>query len=392
MTSPEQIDQKLLRDKPTLISYAQAACFGWLIFGSGPAINFLREDLNLSRATASAHSLGMTLGGIIAGLTGQRLIRQFGRGKLLRWASIVFAIGLFLFCFGPNIYFTLLGVTLSFIGGVTIVQSTAAFLSTHHGQNAPAAISELHGVAAGIGLLSPVLVGLFVTFGFSWRLALAAGVLAVGVVEVFRGRDLDSYGTPKTTEANNIHHDVAGKLPKAFWLSCTAMICTSAVEYAMLLWSSDYLRTSGGFAKGASAIALGCIVGAMAVGRLLGSVLTKKWNAEKMYSASLLIALIGFVVFWSSTNSVLLVSALTITGLGIALHFPFGIERAIKVSAGRPDKATSRIAIATALSSGIAPFSIGILADHIGVRSAFLVVPVALVVAIIVVLRNPVVR
>lgn len=392
MTSPQRTDKKLHRDKPTLISYAQAACFGWLIFGSGPAINFLREDLNLSRATASVHSLGMTLGGIVAGLTGQRLIRQFGRGKLLRWASLVFAVGLVLFCFGLNIYFTLLGVTLSFIGGVTIVQSTAAFLSTHHGHKAPAAISELHGVAAGIGLLSPVLIGLFVTVGFSWRLALVVGAVAAGAVEIFRGRNLNSYGIPKITEANNSHHDIAGKLPREFWWACTAMICTSAVEYAMLLWSSDYLRTSGGFAKGASAIALGCIVGAMAVGRLLGSALSRKWNAEKMYSTSLLLALVGFLAFWSSTNSVLLVCALTVTGLGIALHFPFGIERAIKVSAGRPDKATARIAIATALSSGIAPFSIGILADQIGVRNAFLVVPVALVVAIIVVVRNPVIR
>ena len=96
---------------------------------------------------------------------------------------------------------------------------------------------------------------------------------------------------------------------------------------------------------------------------------------------SLLLALVGFLGFWATTNPVLMITFLTVTGFGLSLHFPFGIERSIKVSAGRADKATTRIAIATAISSGIAPFSIGLLADHIGVGQAFLVVPASLLVA-----------
>ena len=384
------ITETFVRDKPTLISYAQASCFGWLIFGSGPAINFLRDDLHLSRAMASAHSLGMSIGGIAAGLSAQKLIHQFGRGRLLRWASIVLAIGILLFTVGRIVPLTLLGFTLCFLGGVTIVQSTAAFLSHHQGRFASASISELHGVAAGFGLLSPVVIGLCVTYGFGWRIGMAVGILATVIVEAVRGRDTASYGLPFSTDDEAVGHDVPGPLPRAFWWACVAMICTSGVEYAVLLWSSDYLRSNGGLAKGASAIALGCVVGAMAVGRIAGSVLTRRFSSERLYIGSLLLALVGFLGFWRSSAPIIMIAFLTITGFGLSLHFPFGIERAIKVSANRADRATTRIAIATAISSGVAPFSIGVLADHFGVSQAFLVVPGALLVAFFVAGMRPV--
>lgn len=380
--------QTFVRDKPTLISYAQASCFGWLIFGSGPAISFLRDDLQLSRAMASVHSLGMSIGGIVAGLSAQKLIHQFGRGKLLRWASLVLAVGILMFSLGQVVPLTLLGFTLCFLGGVTIVQSTAAFLSHHQGRFASASISELHGVAAGFGLLSPVVIGLCVTYGFGWRIGMAFGVVATLAVELIRGRDTSSYGLPFSTDEDSTGHDVPGPLPKAFWWACVAMICTSGVEYAVLLWSSDYLRTNGGLAKGASAIALGCVVGAMAVGRLAGSVLTRRFPSERLYLGSLLLALCGFLGFWASSAPVIMIIFLTITGFGLSLHFPFGIERSIKVSLGRADRATTRIAIATAVSSGVAPFSIGVLADTYGVSKAFLVVPAALFLAVLVTLRG----
>lgn len=382
--------QTFVRDKPTLISYAQASCFGWLIFGSGPAISFLRDDLHLSRAMASAHSLGMSIGGIAAGLSAQKLIHHFGRGKLLRWSSLVLSIGILLFCVGKAVPLTLLGFTLCFLGGVTIVQSTAAFLSHHQGRFASASISELHGIAAGFGLLSPVVIGLCVTYGLGWRIGMAVGVVATILVEIARGRDTASYGLPFSTEEEAVGHDVPGELPKAFWWACIAMICTSGVEYAVLLWSSDYLRSNGGLAKGASAIALGCVVGAMAIGRIAGSILTRRFSSELLYLGSLLLALVGFLGFWSSSAPIIMIAFLTITGFGLSLHFPFGIERAIKVSANRADRATTRIAIATAISSGVAPFSIGVLADHFGVSQAFLVVPGALLVAFFVAGMRPV--
>ena len=334
----------------------------------------------------------MALGGILAGLSGPPLIRRFGRGVLLRWASFFFAVGLAMFCLGHSIPVTLLGITISFFGGVTIVQSTAAFLSHHHRDLAPAAISELHGVAAGVGLLSPVVIGLCITFNLGWRVGLALAVAAILIVELFRGQDVSIYGNVIGKNSLSTQHDVAGALPRSFWWACIAMVCTSGVEYAVLLWSSDYLRTNGGFAKAASAIALGCVVGAMAFGRLTGSVLMRRFDAEFLYRSSLVLALLGFLAFWVSTNQVALIIFLTLTGLGISLHFPFGIERAIFTSEGRADKATTRIAIATGLSSGVAPFSIGLLADHIGVRNALLVVPSALVLAIFVVVKNPAIR
>ena len=75
-----------VRDKTTWISYLQATCFGWFIFGFGGTLQFLREDLDLSRTVVSFHSLAMSVGSVTAGLATGAIIKRTGRGLMLRYA------------------------------------------------------------------------------------------------------------------------------------------------------------------------------------------------------------------------------------------------------------------------------------------------------------------
>ncbi|MFM8774862.1 MAG: MFS transporter, partial [Actinomycetota bacterium] len=66
-----------------------------------------------------------------------------------------------------------------------------------------------------------------------------------------------------------------------------------------------------------------------------------------------------------------LIIGLVLFGLGIGLHFPLGIGRAMRASDGQPDRAAGLTSAGIAVMSGIAPFGLAALADAWGVHLAF---------------------
>ena len=163
------INRRPVRDKTTWISYLHASCFAWFIFGFGGTLQFLREELDLSRTVVSFHSLAMALGSVTAGLATGAIIKRTGRGLMLRYASVLLATGILLFTLGQTLPFTLLGVAFTTCAGSLIIQGTGSYLAYQQKQAAPAAISELHAIASSLGLLAPVLGGIGVTVGFGGR-------------------------------------------------------------------------------------------------------------------------------------------------------------------------------------------------------------------------------
>lgn len=384
------INRRPVRDKTTWISYLQATCFAWFIFGFGGALQFLREDLDLSRTLVSFHSLAMAFGSVTAGIATSSIIKRTGRGRMLRYSSILLATGILFFTLGKSLPFTLIGVALTACAGSLIIQGTASYLSYQQKQAAPAAISELHAIASSIGLLAPVLVGIGVTVGFGWRPGIQVSAVCVLLIELARGKNTDSYGPKSQADVESDHHDLTGELPSIFWWSWLAVVCTASVEFSMLLWSPEVLTSQGGLTKGASAAALATIVGGMSVGRLIGARLTSQFDSESLYRASLIISFFGFMSFWLSTSATIMLVSLSVTGLGMSLHFPFGFERALRASGGRPDRGGGRLSIGSGLASGIAPFAVGAMADQIGIHNAYAIVPVSMMLAILIAWFRPI--
>jgi len=132
---------------------------------------------------------------------------------------------------------------------------------------------------------------------------------------------------------------------------------------------------------------LGCVVGGMFVGRFFGSQLAIRINSEKLFLGSLVLALVGFLGFWQSHSAILLMVMLAITGLGVSLHFPLGIDRALRASEGRQDRASGLISVGAGFASGAAPFALGAWADRTSVHTAYAIVPIALTIAVFITAR-----
>jgi fucose permease len=90
------------------------------------------------------------------------------------------------------------------------------------------------------------------------------------------------------------------------------------------------------------------------------------------------------MLFWLSSIPVIMLIGLTLTGLGMSVHFPLGIARAIRSSVGHSDRAAALISVGTGTASGLAPFLLGALADGVGTHWAYAIVPTVLVIGIVI--------
>jgi fucose permease len=128
----------------------------------------------------------------------------------------------------------------------------------------------------------------------------------------------------------------------------------------------------------------------MFIGRLYGSQLAQTWSIDRLLIASILLALGGFAVAWLVAEPFVILTGLFVVGLGIAVHWPIGVSRAVASSGGLTDRASALSSVAAGAASGIAPFILGAMSDTIGFHRAFLIVPLLLITALVLIIAKPV--
>jgi fucose permease len=99
---------------------------------------------------------------------------------------------------------------------------------------------------------------------------------------------------------------------------------------------------------------------------------------------------VGFVVAWLSSSAVMMLVGFSITGVGLGLQSPLSIGRAVNAAVGQPDRGAGLTSVAAGIASGVAPFALAAVADHVGVHTAFLIVPLLMVAGILLVRAAPV--
>ena len=128
----------------------------------------------------------------------------------------------------------------------------------------------------------------------------------------------------------------------------------------------------------------------MFIGRIVGSRLAQTWTVDRLLISSIVLTLSAFFVAWTLTRAWVILTALFVVGLGIAVHWPIGVSRAVASSGGRIDRASGLSSVAAGVAGGISPFVLGVLSDQIGFHLAFLTVPALLATALALLLIRPV--
>ena len=121
----------------------------------------------------------------------------------------------------------------------------------------------------------------------------------------------------------------------------------------------------------------------MLIGRTAGSRLLRHARPQHLFSLALLVAALGFLLYWWALQPVLATVGLFVLGLGVALLYPLTLGFAIGAAGDRADAASARFMLAAGLAIASMPALLGALADEVGLHMAHLLVPALVALALI---------
>ncbi len=376
-----------VRDRPTLVTYASLSTWAWFVYGFGASLALLRDDQGTSAWVGGLHGTALAAGGILGALATPRLNRRFGRGIVTRGAIIGVVLCILWFLWpGTPVGSTIAAIFVTCFFGNILVVCINSFIADHQGAASPAAFTESLSLAALMGLLAPLGVGLATASVLGWRAGLLVTVIAYAIIEVVRGRRLSVYGASEEPGSTRDR----SPLPPLTWWSLVAGTCYIGAEFCLSLWGVDLLRDRAGLSPAAAAAGLATILGGIFLGRALGIRLTERWDPELLLRGSLIAGLVAFTVAWISTAPAVILVALFLTGFGLSLTWPLSMARIMASAEGRNDRAASVTLAMNTAAIGAAPFALGAVSGVLGVHLAFLIVPVLLVASLVLVVVRPV--
>jgi fucose permease len=137
------------------------------------------------------------------------------------------------------------------------------------------------------------------------------------------------------------------------------------------------LLTASGLRAAQAATAMSSFYLGILAGRVGGVWLTRRsGRTVPLLWASLAVTAAGFLLFWLAGLPVPAIAGLFLCGLGIANLYPLSLALALAAAPGNGDTANARTQLLGGVLVIAAPYLLGSLADHLGLRAAFTIEPV----------------
>jgi len=392
--------------------YGVNGAWASFVYLSGPIARILAEDMGVSVTTAGLVGTAMAMGIATASAVAPRAVLRRGRDGATRIAVIVLACAMAglavvppLLGGTPGFAAALLLVWVGGTGGGIVLNASTARLSALHPAHSGQAITEANAVAAWVGVLSPLLLGMALGAGLGWwvgvvvclvlLLAALAGLVLADRTQA--GRADDAHTSVVTTVAGDEGYEPgpgsegtpddtpgrARQLPGLFWVAMVALFAAAGTEFAINFWGSALIEAQTGAGTATATAAMSAVVAGIAVGRTIGSWTTARLGPHVMLLGGFGLALVGFAILWTATAVPLSVLGLFVAGLGLATLFPLVLDRGILLSGGQPDTAMSRSSLVLGLAVGGAPFLLGALGSVMSVQAALLLVPVLILAGLV---------
>jgi len=362
----------LKRDQLTWLMYFMLAGLAYQQGILGPLMPFLRESLDMTYTQGGVLVTAIALGMILTGLTSERVAQRVGRRAMLWGGAVGFVVGSWALAFSSTFETAFAAVLFNSVAGAMTMATVNATLSDHHGPLRTSALAEANVAAALSSSASPWLIGLFQSSGLGWQWSLLVTLGIIAAIAAVYGRVPIPDMPPQATAPGA----GARRLPIGFWVYWLVAIGVVAFEWCFVVWGADYLAAVVGLEPPLASALMGVYLGAMVIGRFVGSWLTRRWPPAIVLPAALVLALLGFPLFWTALTPSLAVTGLFIAGLGVANLFPVTIGIAVGQAAGLTNTATARVSLAVGLAIFAAPLVLGNLADRFSLQTAFAIVPV----------------
>lgn len=370
--------ERFVRDRFTWLAYFMLAYYAYLQATLGPASPFLRAELSLNYTVTALHVSAFALGMVLAGLTGERAARRWGRRFTFWGGAAGMALGAVMITLGRSAPVTIgSSFVMGLIGSFLLVMIQAS-LSDKHGKWRAIPLTESNVAAALSAGLAPLLIGALESSRIGWRGALLLPAVCIMFVVGRYHREHVPEAHHENFEANKARR----ALPRVFWLYWLIVFFSVSVEWCTIFWSADFLEKVVGLPKVNAATLVSVFFVAQFVGRYVGSRLVQTIDGALLLLAALGLSLAGFLCFWLSPLRLLNVIGLFITGLGVANLYPLGLAVTSSLAPDQANVASGRISFGSGFAILVAPQLLGGLADQIGIHRAYGIVAFLLVAAL----------
>ena len=372
------------RDRFFWIVATQTAIVNFYLGGFGPAQSLLRADQGTSLTIAGLHGTAMGVASIAAGYANPHLAHRFGRAKS-QWIGLgIFLLGLFLFVISPPVILTIPATLITGFGTSIVINTMLSSMSHHYGKAAEVAIPQANGIAS-IGFVTgTALIGTIASlYRDFWRLGLLlAFPVALILILVGREKEVEDHVPDESGPQS-------GKMSTKFWLAWFSFVACISSEFATSFWSAALLKDRVGSTAAISTVAVVALGTGMGIGRWFGGLVLKNFKLDTQLLGLISLQFIGFSAFWLSHSMLISLICLFTIGLGISMQFALSAIRLVSFSNNRPDLAIGRSSLAAGIAIAGAPFLLGFLGDNFGISRAYIMVPVLIAIAFVLIILTP---
>ncbi len=388
----------IARDRPTWLFYGVNGVSAFFLYSVGPATLLIADDLGVSAQAAALHGTAMAAALLLTPLLAPPATRRWGRRRTIAAALAAMPVGVLVMLLAPTLAVSLLGAFLAGCAGSVAAVAANAALADAHPRVSSTVLSEATALAAWVGVLAPLLMGVFLDAGLGWRLGLGMAVpLALGVAGlVWRSgegrarpegsRDAtaaraDPAGGPAAPAAGppGWLAEHGGRIPPRYWLVMVGLVAAAGAEFAVNYWGAALLERTTDGTPGAVTAALSAPIAGVAIGRMVGARWALRTAPHRLMLGGWCVALLGFAVFRWAGSVPIAALGMFVIGLGLSVLFPMLLDRAVLLMPAQPDRAMAMASPFLGAAIGILPYALGGLVAQVGVTTAFLAVPALMV-------------
>lgn len=373
--SKGELSSSFKRDGKFWYVASQLGIIGLFMGGFGPAQPLLQSDQGTSGLVAGLHGTALGLSGLIAGQFNARMVHRFGRFTTSWIGMAVFLFGVFSIAILDRPFLTITAAAFAGFGITTMINNSVTFLNDSHPEHSAIAISQANGFNSTMYLLGTIFIGTLASLGWGWRwgllITLPLALLAFLYSKDHRGEihEIDDAGPQR------------GRLSKRYWIGWIGFTFAISAEFSTVFWAAKLLGDRFDLSSGSATTAVLCFAAGMALGRWFGVSTLRAIDIDPRTLFFVTLQLVGFLLFWQVENFALALIGLFATGLGASAQFTLFSTRLIRFASDKPDLAIGISAWGAGLAIGFAPFLVGALSDHVGIYTAYWVVPICIILA-----------
>lgn len=376
--SADARERQRLLDRPTVAASWQVLLLCWFLYSLGPLVLQIREHFHLSHAQAGAHSSMVLLGSLTAGLTSARVVRSLGRDQTRHAGMALLGVGSVGIAIAPGLWATLLGAYICGLGISTTVNALNPSVVDHHGKASASVLTLLNAAGATLGACAPLALAAAITSGVPWRMqVLAVAVIAATLVLFARTPfpRVHGEGHDQSPPRRDSGHDPVAhqrKHGRLFVLIAIALALGQLVEFSTGIYAVDVLRVNGGLSASAASAYAAAFIAGFALGRWVTIVATLRYPAAGLGAVAALVTCVGAAWVVGAEGAATIACGLFILGVGNGPAYPLLVSAALVATKSDRDRASAAVAIAGGGCAAFATLTLGIFADHLGLRSVFI--------------------